>query len=1332
MVSTAPEEQQTARAALARLDSHFSRMASELSANLKGLEGTHSAEFSVAGVASAFTQYRLGAGGSGSEQGANSGRDEADMADEVVCCSFTHPSGVSIHIRSSSASPPDFPFSAALLDELTAASGTVLELRVDDALEHAKAEAQGEGDGSRLKMAAAGARRLIASGLCCPYLEGSGAEGRTLQLFGGDGSGKNEVKVTSSLLGSSHFSLLRERIESMMHSLPSPAHYDSLPGASRQTLPALHAVIGLLSKSLDEETLRYSLMSSVGTILGVRTGCRWWSASPGQQSMTLACSYNDDMAPGTVLDVEDDALLCQSMTAPDAFLVEEDGTGGLSRRGLMVIRVNGVPAHAVECIPDTPAAFTDEQLYALEILAANAGSRFEYFTSIRGMEDAENSIHLLSSYLSDQQPTTAAEGGADGIWDIILTTLPGIEGVAQFVRSEEGYACTTSKFRDGSTPHHEKGLKIDFPAAASVDGIHELDRETDREAWNDCIALFGDSLGNSSRCITISSGRDSFLVVFLSQGVPTSSVVGSLRPFVSAVESVHRTRLLQESEREASLAFLRLMDMLAQLKLPFRPADVANAFADMLSSVTGGDDVFVYGYDEVERAYIPISNVEPKSGRASGPLNTETVNILRPPGDGSTTFLMRIGRHGNRLWERLAGDPEMEHAVIVGTGGRKPVTLTAICFREGNAGKKFRDDVIIKVCEVLSALLEDSRSFTDLLGSSRFSSQFLRTIGQSLRSRDGRWSVEAEQIANNMCALTGGMMEDDFVFLFSTAPGNDVFSMLGKWARKQYDEERVREEVLRMAATPDDDESWTGGRKRKSIREIKGSVYPALHEAGIRSATIMIAGEDEGALRAAMLLLSRENRTPKGTEMQIISASLEAARLMLESRSKRVDIDWSMSAMRSELRIAKDLSSTFDIHTILESIVTEAGRFMGSDVCFIELLDERGACSIASMSSHSRKKLSLPGGAVPAAPLGDEHRRGLSSMVMETGSNLNISGEEACGRALAFLAPEELEAVASAVEGKAVCRILGTPISFAGKLLGILVCMKASDSAAVRKGEVSYMESVSALAATAIENSRNIEATFNALSKLKRLDTLRSNFSSIAAHELRTPLTSIRVYIELMKMGKVGQFTDQEMHNVENLLASISELTEIINNMLEFTRMEAMLLETEMVPISLQPVIEEICAQLSPAANAKSIRLGMEIEGEVTQVNANAPLIKRVVNNLIGNALKFTPEGGRIDVRLRNDREGTLIVVEDTGKGIPAEDLPFIFDRFHVVDSSILHSRTGFRLGLPISKLIVERHGGRIWADSELGKGSKFHVLLPVSHGVSTEAWLTEATNYIH
>ncbi len=1101
----------------------------------------------------------------------------------------------------------------------------------------------------------------------------------------------------------------------------------------------------LISNSADFQTLLFSLMSSVSSILGNGTRYCFLRVGPERRTATVEyCNFTTGRwKNGETIAISSDqylglALEQQHMTV---FVPGKD-EGSMSESAQMfassgfiflILREKASPAGILVCRCDAKEKPGHEQNLALEIVALQAGSRMELLSAKKLLNLERRATSVLSSFFSGKDGSYTLLSSYSNPFEHVMSAFPELQGIVYAVHSPDGHVCRAAQFSNGSLADQNMDIDRLVSLLPRSEGVSDVILTDGNAVWTAITEAFGTLPGDSSTCSTVvSPSADSMLLIFHSGQTLDQPVADAAKALLSALDIVEWRSIAFESQKESSVLLEHLLALLEKIKFTSRPPDIVASFASVILSITSANLLAIYRYNEQERSLGLLYTNSHEHFRGPGSIPLYEFNQLFPNSGQEPMFHVHLNESSGRVWNAIGLDESTAEADVLGISGGQPSVMLILTYGRGESHPHLDAAILTRLCRVLSNLVTTSFSLHETLDYSHFSTEFLRVISQSLRSKDGRWSLEIEQVADRICALAGSSMQQDFAFLFSTSKNMSYGPAIGKWARHPYDVSRVHAEVSELMKSFENRDGWMVGGSRRLTLLIDDKKFAGLLDQGVRSATVMLAGDIDGPLSAAMLLLTSQNRSAGASEAQIVSAALEATRLMLESRYRRVDIDWTLNAMRSELAVAKGMSSTFDQLSVLNSTVREVARLLRCDMCLVEVLDERGICRIASLSDRSGALRQLPQVKNSRDSQQEDNRTGFSTLTIETGSNLSVQGEVSCNTLLSSLPVYEQELIASVMGQKAIGSVFGAPISFAGKLLGLLVCIRSNQDSALSKGEISYLESVAALAATSVENSRNMASTLDALAKLRRLDTLRSNFSSIAAHELRTPLTSIRVYIELMKMGKVGKFNEQEFRNIENLLASISELTEIINNMLEFTRMEAMLLETEMSPVSFQPLVEEICALLSAVATAKSISLEHHFDKNIRAVNANAPLIKRVMNNLVGNAIKFTAEGGKISVKVSDDREGVLLTVEDNGKGIPAEDLPYIFDRFHVVDSSILHSRTGFRLGLPISKLIVERHGGRIWADSELGKGSKFYVLLPHKQGISTENWLSDATGYIH
>jgi signal transduction histidine kinase/GGDEF domain-containing protein len=247
--------------------------------------------------------------------------------------------------------------------------------------------------------------------------------------------------------------------------------------------------------------------------------------------------------------------------------------------------------------------------------------------------------------------------------------------------------------------------------------------------------------------------------------------------------------------------------------------------------------------------------------------------------------------------------------------------------------------------------------------------------------------------------------------------------------------------------------------------------------------------------------------------------------------------------------------------------------------------------------------------------------------------------------------------------------------------------------------------------------------------ELRKVDAMKSEFVSVASHELRTPLAAIKNSIQLVLSEKTGAINENQTKFLSMAERNINRLTNILNDLLNLSKIESGNIELKFGDVVLKSLIELTVSALQPQADGKSIKIIIETPDGLPPVYGDKDKIEQILINLIGNAIKFTPEGGNIFVSgipFSEEREGGLshkvaISVKDTGIGIPHEHLSSIFDKFFQVEGTLQRSVGGTGLGLAITKGLVEAHQGKIWAESEVGKGSAFTFTLPVSEGERRE-----------
>ncbi len=233
--------------------------------------------------------------------------------------------------------------------------------------------------------------------------------------------------------------------------------------------------------------------------------------------------------------------------------------------------------------------------------------------------------------------------------------------------------------------------------------------------------------------------------------------------------------------------------------------------------------------------------------------------------------------------------------------------------------------------------------------------------------------------------------------------------------------------------------------------------------------------------------------------------------------------------------------------------------------------------------------------------------------------------------------------------------------------------------------------------------------TLHDITHLKELDRLKSEFVNTVSHDLRSPLTAIMGYTELL--GRIGPLTEQQQIFVERVQNSVANITALVNQLLDLGRIEAGF-DTHKELIDIGPVVRFAVDSMQLQAEEKSQDLVTHIEQELPAIMANPARIQQVAENLIGNAIKYTPSGGRIEVRVYSEEHQIILQVSDNGPGIPSPDQPYVFDKFYR-GSNVAEETSGTGLGLAIVKSIVEAHNGRVWVESKLGEGSTFTVVFP-------------------
>jgi two-component system, NtrC family, sensor histidine kinase KinB len=243
-----------------------------------------------------------------------------------------------------------------------------------------------------------------------------------------------------------------------------------------------------------------------------------------------------------------------------------------------------------------------------------------------------------------------------------------------------------------------------------------------------------------------------------------------------------------------------------------------------------------------------------------------------------------------------------------------------------------------------------------------------------------------------------------------------------------------------------------------------------------------------------------------------------------------------------------------------------------------------------------------------------------------------------------------------------------------------------------------------------------VVAVLRDITAQKELERMKSNFLSVVSHELRTPLHSIKGFVEIILMGKTGPVTEIQEDFLKTVRAQTTVLQRMIDDLLEFSRMEAGRAKLALADLSVVALAHTVATKLAPLAEEAGLHLGVDVPANLPEIDGDRMRLEQVLTNLVENAIKFTPDGGAVTISAAQMGDRMRLTVSDTGIGIPAEEQEKVFDRFYQVDATERRAYRGTALGLSICRHIVERHNGRIWVESTgvAGAGSTFQVDLPI------------------
>jgi signal transduction histidine kinase len=297
---------------------------------------------------------------------------------------------------------------------------------------------------------------------------------------------------------------------------------------------------------------------------------------------------------------------------------------------------------------------------------------------------------------------------------------------------------------------------------------------------------------------------------------------------------------------------------------------------------------------------------------------------------------------------------------------------------------------------------------------------------------------------------------------------------------------------------------------------------------------------------------------------------------------------------------------------------------------------------------------------------------------------------------------------------------MAVPMIVGDKVIGVFDVQSEIENRFTQE-DASIFTTLASQAAIALQNARSYMEQAATVTQLRELDRLKSSFLANMSHELRTPLNSILGFTDVMLEELDGPLTPNMDNDLKLIQKNGKHLLHLINDVLDMAKIESGKMNLVIEKFNLNETIEDVMNITSSLANEKSLALFIEPDSDKDVfIRADHTRLRQVLINLVNNGIKFT-EKGSVSVCIEHKENDVLIAIKDTGLGIPADHLESVFQEFTQVDSTTTRKVGGTGLGLPISRRLIEMHGGKLWAESNgvSGKGSTFNILLPIEAIVS-------------
>jgi GAF domain-containing protein/anti-sigma regulatory factor (Ser/Thr protein kinase) len=777
---------------------------------------------------------------------------------------------------------------------------------------------------------------------------------------------------------------------------------------------------------------------------------------------------------------------------------------------------------------------------------------------------------------------------------------------------------------------------------------------------------------------------------------------------VIAIENVRLFNELKES-LEQQTATSEILGVIASSPTDIQPvldvvaenaARLCDAKDAVISRVDGGVIKQVAQYGTIPMPVPNLINRNSPVGRAI--VDRKTIHVIDLAAEIENEYPESKTRQQQTGTRSFLVTPLLREGVPVGTINIRRIEVRPFTDKQIKLLETFADQAVIAIENVrlFNELDTRNRQLTEALEQQTATSEILRVIASSPTDIQPVLDVVAEHAAK-LCDSTDAQ----------------IWRVDGNLARKAASY-GATSPVLGVGEARPITRGSASGRAILDQQTIifhdtqtEPGVDPALIansvRMGIRTA-LSVPLLREGVAIGAITIRRTELRPFTEEQIALLKTfadqaviAIENVRLFQELQERTRELVESVEEMKALSEVGQAVSSTLDLDKVLETIVARAVDLSGTDCGVIYEYDE-AAQEFNLRASHRMEAEAVEGLRAARIKLGE----GSAGQAAITRAPVQIADTFAEG-------DRPTSRIRPLLSRLGYRSLLTVPILREQQIMGGLTVWRR------QVGEfetevVNLLQTFATQSALAIHNARLFRELQAKGRELEAANRHKSEFLANVSHELRTPLNAIIGFSEVLLEKYFGELNDKQNEYVDDILSSGRHLLSLINDILDLSKIEAGRMELEVTNFYLPDAIDNALLLIRERATRHGIKLDRAIDERLGDLSGDERKIKQVLVNLLSNAVKFTPEGGQIKVEARLGDSAAIISVIDTGIGIAKEDHEAIFEEFRQATGNYAHKREGTGLGLTLTRRFVEMHGGRIWAESELSKGSTFTFTLPI------------------